>query len=192
MKWQHSGYSTEILKIDSQTTDGLEGTHDSLAYRVGEIERHLHSYEGWVGVAASPDGEVHAMDEIAPGIAAFQLDAGNNDWGEWVIIVGSSDTPFFDPSNKYYDMHRIMVTQTERTSLYFIQYAFGNVDGDTAYAAGDYTTAPFIPSSNQIDGPFDIQMRRRAVGTKVWARAFCPGQNTATISFYPGGHEYEG
>ena len=182
----------DVEKIDSAATDGLLGTHNSLAYRVAEIERHFHSNEGWAGVAAAPNGEIHAMDPIGPGIAAFQLDAGNNNWGSWVIIVGSADTPFFNATNKYYDMHRIMVVSTERTNLYFLQYAFGNDTAAAAYAAGNFTTVPFIPTSNQVDGPVDIQMRRQAAGTKMWARAFCPGQNTATISFYPGGHEYEG
>lgn len=35
--------SDETDKIDSAATDGLEGTSNSLAYRVHEIEKHLHN-----------------------------------------------------------------------------------------------------------------------------------------------------
>jgi hypothetical protein len=35
-----------LEKIDNKATLGSLGTSNSLAYRVHEIERHLHSYEG--------------------------------------------------------------------------------------------------------------------------------------------------
>ena len=50
-------------KIDDQKVDGLEGVYDSLAYRVNEIEHHLHSFERWFGVAGTPSG-THAADKI--------------------------------------------------------------------------------------------------------------------------------
>jgi len=37
----------ETDKIDSAATLGLEGTSNSLAYRVMELERHFHNVERW-------------------------------------------------------------------------------------------------------------------------------------------------
>ena len=80
-------------KIDDLATAGLLGVVNSLAYRVHEIERHLHSGARWFETAAVPDGEVHVADSIGSGAGAFQIDAGNDTWGAWVQVLGSEDTP---------------------------------------------------------------------------------------------------
>ena len=180
-----------IAKIDSVATDGLSGTHNSLAYRVHEIERHVHSYERWFETADTPSGETHVADSVGSGGGAFQIDAGNDDWGSWVQILGSSDTPAIAGS-AYFDLHKIVVEATERNETYFIQIASGT-SGATALAAGDYTETVMHPLTNQVDSsPIVVQDRRQAAGTKVWARCICPGQDTATLDFYFGLHEYEG
>jgi hypothetical protein len=178
-------------KIDSATTDGLTGTSNSLAYRVNEIGRHLHGYERWFGAAASPDTEVHVADRIGVGISAFQIDAGNNIWGDWVQVLGSSDTPAIAGGVKF-DLHRLDIVAAERTATYFIQIADG-ADGATALTNNTYTEFIFTPQS--VAGrpaPISIMQARQNAGTKVWARCLCPGQNTATLDFYIGLHEYEG
>lgn len=182
---------TDRQKIDSAATDGLSGTSNSLAYRVHETERHFHSYERWFELAAVPNAEVHRADAIGTGAGAFQIDAGNDAYGSWVQVLGSSDTPV-GTGNTHYDVHRIEVEATERAFTYVIQIAFG-ASGAAALTAGTYTEAPFTPANNLIDsGPLIVQSRRQTVGTKAWARCICPGQNTATADFYIGLHEYEG
>lgn len=181
----------EINKIDSAATDGLLGISDSISYRVHEIEKHFHGYERWLGKAIAPSGEIHVADKIDVGVLAFQIDAGNNNWGAWVQILGSSDTPVIEGSVKF-DLHRIQVSAAERTSLYFIQIAFGNT-GNGGYGAGNYSSLVFSPQSVQgKPAPVEIMMIRLATGTKGWARCLCPGQNTATLDFFIGLHEYEG
>lgn len=181
----------ETDKIDAATTDGLAGVNNSLAYRVHEIERHLHSYERWFGVATAPSGEVHVADRIGSDNGAFQPDAGNDDWGSWLQILGSSDTPA-DTGNAKFDLHRLEISLSERNAVYYVQLAFG-ASGAAALAAGDYTESVFKPASNQVDsGPIAVQSRRIDVGTKGWARVMCPGQDTGTVSFYIGLHEYSG
>jgi len=183
--------SDETDKIDGATSDGLSGTNNSAAYRIAEVERHMHSYERWFEVASVPSGETHVADLIGSGAGAFQIDAGNDDWGAWVQILGSDDTPAISGSVKY-DHHKLLIESVERNETYFIQVAYG-ASGAVALAAGDYTETVLHPLSNQVDaGPVIIQGRRQSVGTKAWARCMCPGQNTGTIDFYPGGHEYEG
>ena len=182
---------SELGKIDNKATDGLNGVNNSLAYRVHEIERHLHSYGREFGAAAVPSGETHVADSINDNPSAFQVDAGNDDWGAWVQILGSSDTPAITGSANY-DIHRMLVTATERNAVYHVQIGFGD-SGEAALSAGDYTEISFIPASNQADNsPILIQDRRKSVGTKAWIRTLCPGQDTATFDFYVGLHEYEG
>lgn len=185
------GYAGALSKIDDTATLGLEGTHDSLAYRVAEIERHLHSYERWFEKSSSPSGETHVASPAGTGAGVFQLDAGNNTWGAWLQVLGSSDTPAIAGSVRY-DPHKILVTATERNALYVVQYGFG-ASGAAALAAGTYTEIAFFPASNLVDsGPVAVQSRRIATGTKMWVRCICPGQNTGTLDFIIGIHEYEG
>ena len=89
-------------------------------------------------------------------------------------------------------MHEILFTSTERNFPYAVQIAFG-ASGAAALAAGDYTESMYSPLSNTIDsGPIEIHNKRIAATIKAWARCFCPGQNTATLDFYFGIHEYAG
>jgi hypothetical protein len=178
-------------KIDDAPTLGLSGTDNSLAYRVHEIERHIHSHERWLETAAVASGETHVADVIGTGGGSFQLDAGNDDWGSWVQILGSSDTPVITNS-EYYDLHRIEIDTEERAGTYFLQFAFG-ASGAAALSAGTYTETIYTgPAGAQSGGPVVIQSRRIASGTKAWARTMFPGQDTATIDLYIGIHEYEG
>jgi hypothetical protein len=177
--------------IDGELVDGLLGVADSLAYKVQEIERHLHSYEAWFEVAAVPSGEVNIADRIGSGNGVFQVDAGNDTWGAWVQILGSGDTPE-RAGSAYYDVHEILFTTVERNFPYAFQVAYGD-SGAAGLAAGDYTESMYSPQSNTIDsGPVELHNRRTAAGTKAWARCYCPGQDTGTMDFYFGFHEYEG
>ena len=178
-------------KIDEEATNGLLGVNNSLAYRVHEAERHLHSYENWYEAAASVSGTNHVADRIGDGGGAFQVDAGNDEWGNWVQILGLDDTPAIPGSVKF-DLHRFEFSASEANAVYFFQIGFG-ISGTAAINANDYTEAVFKPASNQIDsGPVTVQSKRHSAGTFVWARCKCPGENTATLDFYVGLHEYEG
>ena len=66
---------TDLQKVDSAATDGLAGVNNSLAYRVHEIERHVHSYERWFELAAAPDPTDHVADRGGTGAGAL-LPAG--------------------------------------------------------------------------------------------------------------------
>ena len=185
--------SDETDKIDSTASDGLVGTEDSLAYRTNEIERHFHSYESWFELAGTPDAELHVAVRVgeADGAGPFIIDAGNDDWGSWVQILGSDDTPARAGKVKF-DQRRLQIAGAERNNTYFLQVACGT-SGDAALAAGMYTEAAVTPLSNQIDSsPVVVTERRVNVGTKCWVRCMCPGFDTATLSFYFGIHEYEG
>jgi hypothetical protein len=184
------GYS--LCDSDTVVTTGLLGTEDSLAYRVHEIERHLHHYERWFGAAGAPSGETHVADRIGTTSASFQADAGNDTWGTWLQVLGSSDTPA-DAAQAKYDFHRVMITAVENAnSVHFIQIALGT-SGAAALAAGDYTEFVFQPQSVQGQQTIvTFNIRRCDDGTKAWVRAWVVGANTSTVNFFVGIHEYPG
>lgn len=184
------GISPELEKIDNEAVDGLLGIPNSLAYKVAEIERHLHSGARWFETAAVPDGETHVADRIGSGNGAFQVDAGNDAWGSWLQILGSDDTPV-NAGKVYFDPHQFIVEDTERASTYFIQITRGT-SGDAGYAAGTYSEFVYGASVQKETGIIPVQTGRAPVGSKLWVRCMCPGQNTGTIDFYFGVHEYEG
>jgi len=178
--------------VDGVLVDGLEGVVNSLSYRVHEIERHLHSRERWFGAAAVPNAEIHVADNILTSPAPFVADAGNNTWGTWLQVLGSSDTPSIAGST-HFDPHRFMVTAAEHdNTTYLVQIASGT-SGDVGLAAGTYTETVFHTTGNKVGAvPAFIQTVRIAAGTKAWVRLWARTKDTGTLTFYFGLHEYEG
>jgi hypothetical protein len=150
---------------------------NSLAYRIAEIERHFHSYERWLGVG----GETENL---------FVIDGGNLVFGSWTEILTAGMTPVIAGAT-HFDLHRVMVADCERTAPYRVQFAFGS-DPAAAYTAGDFTELVYSPNlTSQDRAPMDINSRRKAAGTRVWARCRV-NADTGTFSFLLGIHEYEG
>ena len=174
-------------KIDNLATDGLLGVSNSLAYRIAEVERHLHSYERWYGLAAAPNGEIHNADAVGKDIAAFTIDAGNDTWGAWLQILGSSDT------TQKYDLHKVSFVATERAStVHFVQFAFGT-SGAQALTDGTYTEILYRSGTAITrEAAIQFQTRRQSAGTKAWARCLAYDADTGTLGFYVGLHYYEG
>lgn len=187
------GGTTVIKKIDDEATEGLSGTPNSLAYRVEEIEKHFHNREKWLGIAAVADAELHVADRMVGTTAPFVLTAGNNDFGAWVQMLGSTDTPVSSGMTKF-DIHRFIVTDTNSVLPFIIQVVGGeSADIAAKLAAEEFTEAPYKASSNSIDtGIEDMMSNRLPVGTKGWARCACIGGNGTTLSVYAGIHEYVG
>lgn len=178
-------------KIDSAATDGLLGVKDSLAYRIHEIERHLHNRERWFGLAVTPNEEIHVADRIGVGVLPFAIVSGDDDWGAWVQLLGSGDTPAITGS-VYLDSHRAVVIDSDMVGAHFFQMAGGD-DPDASVLAGAFTEFVYTTSSNQIDtGTITANSRRLPVGTKVWARLMTPLNSGKTVKAYIGLHEYEG
>jgi len=181
------------IKIDNAATLGLLGTSNSLGYRTEEIEKHFHNQEKWFGLAGTPNGEIHRADLMDGLIQPFALLSGASAFGNWVQILGSSDTPFKAAQVKY-DLHRAMITTTNSTNAFIIQIATGESAGlATKITAKDYSSFPYIASTNQSDsGISDIIDPREGSGEKHWARCACVGASAKTINCYFGLHEYVG
>lgn len=182
----------ETEKIDNAAADGLTGVSGSVAYEVEEIERHHHNYERWMAEAAVRIAGTHEADSISDSQASFQADGGNNAWGPWVQIFGSDDTPVRTAQLKF-DLHRLLIVDHEHnTNCYLIQIGFG-ASGAAALSAETYTEITIVTGGGNTEvGPIDMLSRRQDSGTKVWARVWAVGQNTGTLNFFVGIHEYEG
>jgi hypothetical protein len=177
-------------KIDNAPIDGVEGVENSLGYHVESIHDHFHSVSRTLGKAAVPDGEVHIADHIGPGILPFQVDAGNLDWGSWVQILGSGDSPV-SAGNAEFDPRFLTVTATEKTANYFIQIGWG-ASGAAALSAGSFTERSIVSDTNKYKDDLELHTIKILAGTKLWARCLCYGENTGTIDFYFSIHEYKG
>lgn len=169
---------------DNQTIVDTE----QLAYA---IEKHIHAHEKWFGAAAVASGETHVADRLGPGIAPFALLTGNDAYGNWVQVMGSSDSPI-EVGMVLMDAHRILVTTTDSTEAFAVQFVIGeSADIAALIAVEDMTEFAYISATNNADsGISEIKSKRIASGTKVWARAICIGQNAKTINIYVGVHEY--
>jgi len=164
---------------------------DVLLKEIQEVEHHIHNREKWLGLAAIPVAETHRADRMQNTIQPFQLVSGNNVFGAWLQILGSSDTPIQSGKIKF-DLHRILITQASSTRPFIIQI----VSGESAEIAAkllieDFWEFPFIAVTGVNDSNInEIIFSRAAVGTKLWARCCDIGGNGTNISFYFGIHEY--
>lgn len=185
--------TVDTSKIDDVAVDGLSGTRNSLAYNIGKINRHFHHREKWFGLAASASGETHTADRIGPSIAPFVLTSGNNAFGSWVQLLGSSDTPVV-AGNVYMDASRFLITSSSSTEPFCIQIAVGeSADLAALVAAEAMSEVMYVASTNLFDeGIQQVATSNVASGSKVWARCICIGANAQTVSLYFGLHEYEG
>ena len=88
-----------------------------------EAEHHVHNRELWFGVAAAPDAGINEGDSDV--MTPYQCDAGNDTWGAWVALLGSTDTPE-QTNKKFFDPHRIIIAaaETDKTATR-LQYGFG-------------------------------------------------------------------
>lgn len=168
-----------------------QGGASEILEEVKEIERHLHNNEKWFGAAAVPSGETHVADRMSGGISPFQLVAGNDTFGDWVQLLGSSDTPVETGETKY-DLHRFMITTTNSTRPFNIQIVSGeSADIAAKISAEDFTEFPYIaPTNNNDSGISDVIDKRDNAGEKLWARCVDIGGNGTNINFYIGLHEY--
>lgn len=184
--------ASSLAKIATASAGGLTATADSLAYGIGEIERHFHGWDRWMCAAAAANGEIHVADRIgSTGTGAFTLTSGNDTWGNWVQVLGSSDTPVVAGGVKY-DLHRILVLVANTVAPYFIQVAFGTT-GAAALAANTFSSIVINPASNtDKTEALPVMSRRQAAGTKAWMRCWCVGNNAKTLTVMFGLHEYEG
>jgi len=187
-----NGVATAVQQIIEATANtGLLETPDSLAYRVAEIDRHLHSRERWLGKLAVQTATDWADDTLTPFVAISGNNAYGADANDEAQVVGTDDTPIIAGS-VYFDVHRIMVIDATHQTVYKLRLVWGTGTMAAAIAAGQTTeTMVQVISAAARRSPVDMRMPRIATDTKVWVQAWNATDN-ATVSFLVGYHEYEG
>ncbi|KKM07645.1 hypothetical protein LCGC14_1731800 [marine sediment metagenome] len=160
---------------------------DSIEREIVRHDTHFHTREIWLGAAAVPAGETHVAD--VDSMVAFVADAGNDDWGTWLQVIGSTDTPV-DAGMVWYDAHRIAITTVEQANTETrVQIGFG-ATGAAALTAGTYTEIIFRVPANARNIPIDERIKRAVSGDKAWVRVWADGAASGEVRFFLGIHEY--
>lgn len=185
-------------KIDDAPTKGINAVELSLSSMIDEVRTHHHALEKWFGLAATPNLPSHAGDEFDGSVQPYSLVSGDSAFGDWVQLLGPADTPLeFDKTQ--YDFHRILVTTTDSTNPFGIQFvaAINFSDIPTLLTNKLYTVVPYVSQSlNNDSGITEAKGKLTPSGigpdVKLWARTACLNSNAKTINFFLGIHEYDG
>ena len=167
--------------IDYRESAGLGGLHDSLGYRVAEIERHFHTSELWYGDAT---GNKILLD----GLTAIRVTAGDAAAFGSELQISDGTEQGGGSATKRFDLHRLcVVSASSNTALYLIRFKTGLT---TFAEAVTLTTAPFKSSAlTGKQAPIDILSPRRPCNHKIWVDLKA-SVNGATMDFIVGSHEY--
>ena len=184
--------SDETDKIDGAAVDGLTGVEHSVAYMLGEIERHFHNVERWWGAVAVPD-ETNAIDANVD--TPFAATSGNDTWGAAIPICGTGDNPVLGTDVKF-DCHRVLVTDLDDdTTPWRLRIIWGTGTSGDAITAGQWTEMMVmtnaVPGNRAGGSPVDVIMRRVDVGAKLWSQAWNQ-TNGEVLSFFAAYHGYSG
>ena len=181
---------SNIAKLDDRAVHGLNGTYNSLAYKVHEIERHFHGRSRRWGAKAAPD-ETNAIEANVD--RPFVAVSGNNTWGAAIPIVGSADTPVPSNAAAYYDLDHILIADTDHETPYRIRFIYGTGTSADAIAAEQWSEIVIMVGTGPHSSPaaLPIMMPRVAAGTKCWLQAW-NATNLSEVDFFHGGHGYEG
>jgi len=182
--------SEASAKIDNVAVKGLLGVHNSLAYKVHEIEKHVHGRARRWGALASPD-ETNAIE--ANVTRPFVAVSGDNAWGTAIPIVGSADVPVPSDQAAYVDLHHILISEVDHATAYRLRVIYGTGTSGDAVTAEQWTEFMFYSGTGPKSTPtaLEIMMPRVAVGSKCWVQVW-NATNTSEVDFYIGCHGYPG
>lgn len=191
-------YDAETSKIDKLVVDGLSGVNNSLAYKVEEIEKHLHSAGRWLGASAGNIGP-GLLTSLLPFILTSNASSGV--YGTAVEIFDGTedyDLPF---TVVYADPHQLFVHDVSNDGIFKIRFANSRYNGSTdtyanmaeAVAAKFYTEVKVIIADDKKPSTaIPIQTGRMRVGSTLWAQVMHDTASAETIEFTLGMHGYKG
>ena len=182
--------SGETDKIDGAAATGLLGTHNSLAYRVNELERHFHGRSRRWGATGAPD-ETNAIDANVN--RPFVAVSGANAWGAAIPVVGTDDVPTPTDAAAYFDLDHMLITEVDDATVYRIRIIFGSGTSGDAITAEQWTEFIFFAGTGPKSTPvaLPVLMKRVAVGEKCWVQVW-NATNLSEVDFYFGCHGYPG
>lgn len=156
------------------------------------LEKHHHNFEYWFGLHPSFQEGVDcgSRDSMNP----YIMTSGNDDYGDWLCILGSNDTPVIAGKTRY-DPHRaIYFDADQKETVHRIQVvaAANTTAADAAAAAGQVCDAITIPATNKSVGlPTPSVCPRPVASTPLWARVWVDSQTAKEYKFFLGIHEYD-
>ena len=179
--------SNETDKIDGAAVDGLSGVSNSLAYKLHEVEKHLHGRERWWGAVGAPD-ETNAI--AATVTVPFVAVSGANAWGAAIPICGTADNPVL-ATHTLHDPHLVLVVDTDHATPYRIRFIYGTGTSAEAIIAVQWTETMFITATGPFSSgvPVELLHIRVAVGSKLWAQVW-NNTNGSEVDFFWGTHGY--
>ena len=146
-----------------------QAVYNSLAYRVAEIERHLHSHARWVGMRVPQTATLWADDSLTP----FRATSGNNtygaDPGDAALVLGLGDMPR-QAGMLHFDPHKVLIVSLSHDSPYKLRVIHGPGTMAAAITAGAYSeTMVKIDALPQASPylPMTVQTQYLSVGDNV-------------------------
>lgn len=133
-----------VPKIDDQAVNGLLGTADSLAYKTGEIENHVHSAQQVYG-ATSAGVPTFVRRSLIP----ITCTAGDGAWGteiiihNGVVIEGGSAT-------KKFDMNQLRISAVGTANRLAVYEVFTFLPGTPKAAAMVAATNKVTDATNTV------------------------------------------
>lgn len=172
---------------------GGDNTIETIYDETEIIDTHLHSREHWCGNSGDQSGNNWGSDTLT----AYRAISGNGVYGadadDEAKVIGSADTPIIT-GMVYFDIHRITVIAISSDTVYEIRTVWGTGTMAEAILADQFTEEMIITSTDKANkfggAPFETQIPRLAVGTKVWLQVRNTTDN-ATMDFFIGIHEYD-
>jgi hypothetical protein len=172
---------TELKKIDRAAVSGLSGTVNSLAYKIHELEKHIHNSELCYGKAA---GNELLQDSLVPFVVTAAADATN--WGvETVVSAGGV------VAGVYYDLDELTVTACGAGAgagdIFEVQFRYGVGASDTVLGSTYYV----VQTTTGKSGYVGLKSPRIPVASKLSAWCKCSNPDS-TLSFLLSLHTYSG
>ena len=166
---------------------------DTIDAELEIVEVHLHSREHWCGKSGDQSGNNWGADTLTP----YRAISGNGVYGadasDEAKVMGSADTPVV-AGKASFDLHRITVIAISSDTVYELRIVWGTGTMATAITAGQMSEVMIITSTDKANkfggAPFDLQLPRLTIGTKIWIQARNATDN-ATVDFFVGLHEYD-
>ncbi len=185
--------------IDDKAVNGLTGESNSLAYKVHEIEQHLHSGGRWLGATDAGGVAPGLLTSLLPFIVTSNASA--NTYGTAILVLDGTEDYDFSFTPVKIDPHMILIQEAEATATWKLRFANSGWDGsaDTyadmaaAVAANKYTEIVIrIDSTKASAVALPIQTARMTVGSKLWVQVMKDNADAEYIHFLIGVHGYQG
>lgn len=186
--------STSMILTDTAAiepeTDGLASSTTLIETTTNKIDVEMHTPEDFSGAHVSPSFPATASD--ADTMTPFVLIAGDNTWGAWLHVIGSTDLPIRSGMVAF-DIHEILISSVSTAATGRIQLGWDLTTTSVILSNETFTSVMFQPSgvgANVSAAPIEMRMPDIAIGTLLWGRCWIGGENGATVSIFLGHHEF--